>query len=136
MAFALSGIHILVVEDDADTRELLRFLLQNEGGTVTATASTQEGLSAYERSRPQVIVADIGMPDHNGYALIGRVRARDRAFGNVVPAIALTAFASSMDRDTVLTAGFQVHMAKPFEPEKLISTIVALAAKYRQHNAD
>jgi CheY-like chemotaxis protein len=136
MATALTGINVLVVEDDTDTRELLRILIQSEGGIVTATASVTEALSAYERSRPEVIVADIGMPDYNGYTLIGRVRARDREHGNVIPAIALTAYATAMDRDTVLSAGFQIHMPKPFEPDKLISAIAALAAKYRQSSAN
>src|SRR5207244_5011491 len=118
---ALKGISILVVEDDEDTRELLKVLLETQGAAVTPTASVQEALSAYDQSRPHVIVADIGMPDYNGYALIGRVRARDR--GTIVPAIALTAFTTAIDRDTVLSAGFQVHMPKPFEPGRLISVI-------------
>jgi len=81
-----------------------------------------------------VIVADIGMPQQNGYTLIGRIRGRDRDRGNIVPAIALTAFATAMDRDTALSAGFQVHMSKPFEPSRLISVIQDLAAKHGQNN--
>jgi CheY-like chemotaxis protein len=126
----LQGISILVVEDDDDTRELLKVLLETNGGHVTATSSVQEALSSYDQSRPHVIVADIGMPDYNGYTLIGRVRARDREYRNIVPAIALTAFTTAIDRDTVLSAGFQVHMPKPFEPTRLISVIADLAAKY------
>jgi len=110
----------------------LRVLLETEGSAVTAAASVQEALSAYDQARPDVIVADIGMPDYNGYALIGRVRSRDRERGNLVPAIALTAFTTAIDRDTVLSAGFQVHMPKPFEPSRLISVISELAAKYGQ----
>lgn len=127
----LKGISILVVEDDDDTRDLLKVLLETNGAAVTTTASAQEGLSAYDQSRPNVIVADIGMPDYNGYTLIGRVRARDREKGKFVPAIALTAFTTAIDRDTVLSAGFQVHMPKPFEPSRLISVIADLAAKYK-----
>jgi CheY-like chemotaxis protein len=126
----LKDISVLVVEDDDDTRELLKVLLETQGAVVTTTASVQEALSAYDRSRPNVIVADIGMPDYNGYTLIGRVRARDRGKGSMVPAIALTAFATAIDRDTVLSAGFQVHMPKPFEPDRLISVIAELTAKY------
>jgi CheY-like chemotaxis protein len=135
MTDALKGIRVLVVEDDDDTRELLKVLLETQGGAVTVTASVQEALSAYDHSRPNVIVADIGMPDYNGYTLIGRVRARDRERGNIVPAIALTAFTTAIDRDTVLSAGFQVHMPKPFEPSRLISVISELAAKYGQANS-
>jgi CheY-like chemotaxis protein len=126
----LKDISILVVEDDDDTRDLLKVLLETQGAVVTTTSSVQEALSAYDRSRPNVIVADIGMPDYNGYTLIGRVRARDRGKGSMVPAIALTAFATAIDRDTVLSAGFQVHMPKPFEPDRLISVIAELTAKY------
>jgi len=128
---ALKGISILVVEDDDDTRDLLKVLLETQGALVTATPSVMEALQAYDQSRPNVIVADIGMPDYNGYTLIGRVRARDREKGKIVPAIALTAFTTAIDRDTVLSAGFQVHMPKPFEPNRLISVIADLAAKYR-----
>jgi len=127
----LKGIHILVVEDDPDTRELLKVLLQTQAGIVTTAASVPEALSAYDTSLPHVIVADIGMPDYNGYALIGRVRARDRERGNIIPAIALTAYTTAIDRDTVLSAGFQVHMPKPFEPARLISVIADLASKYK-----
>jgi CheY-like chemotaxis protein len=131
MSEALKGISILVVEDDDDTRDLLKVLLQTQGALVTPTASVMDALQSYDQSRPDVIVADIGMPDYNGYTLIGRVRARDREKGKIVPAIALTAFTTSIDRDTVLSAGFQVHMPKPFEPNRLISVIADLAAKYR-----
>ena len=92
--------------------------------------SVQEALSAYDQARPHVIVADIGMPEYNGYTLIGRVRARDREHGQIVPAIALTAFATAIDRDTVLSAGFQVHMPKPFEPTELVHVVSKLAAEY------
>jgi len=128
----LKDISILVVEDDDDTRELLKVLLETQGALVTTTASVQEALIAYDRSRPNIIVADIGMPDYNGYTLIGRVRARDRSKGTLVPAIALTAFATAIDRDTVLSAGFQFHMPKPFEPDRLISVIAELSQKYNQ----
>ena len=96
MEGTLKGIHILVVEDDPDTRELLKVLLQMQGGAVTTAASVPEALSAYDVSPPHVIVADIGMPDYNGYTLIGRVRARDREKGSIVPAIALTAYIESL----------------------------------------
>ena len=130
----LKGIHILVVEDEDDARELLKVLLETHGGDVTVTASVQEALSAYDQSRPHVIVADIGMPNHNGYTLIAKVRARDRERGSMIPAIALTAFTTPMDRDTALSAGFQVHMSKPFEPNRLIAVILDLASKQNQND--
>lgn len=131
----LKSIKVLVVEDDPDTRELLKVLLQTNGASVTATGSVTEALTEYDASRPDVIVADIGMPDYNGYTLIGRVRARDRERGgNIVPAIALTAYTTAIDRDTVLSAGFQVHMPKPFEPADLIAVIADLNSKYKSNS--
>ena len=127
----LTGLKILVVEDDNDTRELLRILLETQGGTVSAASCVADALTSFDQSRPDVLVADIGMPDYNGYTLIGRVRARDRERGSIVPAIALTAYATAIDRDTVLSAGFQVHMPKPFDPEQLVSVIADLANQYR-----
>jgi CheY-like chemotaxis protein len=130
MELPLKEITILVVEDDPDTRELLRVLLQTNGGIVTATGSVPEALAAYDQEPPRIIVADIGMPEYNGYTLIGRVRAKDRERGAFVPAIALTAYTTAIDRDTVLSAGFQVHMPKPFEPNRLVSVIAELASKH------
>jgi CheY-like chemotaxis protein len=127
----LEGLSVLVVEDDTDTRELVRIVLQNEGASVRTASSVPEALSAYDEARPHVIVADIGMPEYNGYTLIGRIRARDRERGNsIIPAIALTAYATAIDRDTMLTAGFQVHMPKPFDPDQLVSMIADLATQY------
>jgi CheY-like chemotaxis protein len=132
MTDLLKGIRVLVVEDDDDTRELLRVLIETHGSTITATASVQQALTAYDQCVPDVIVADIGMPDYNGYTLIAKIRARDRERGSTItPAIALTAFTTAIDRDTVLSAGFQVHMPKPFEPTRLISVISELATKFR-----
>ena len=128
----LQGFTILVVEDDADTRELLRVVLETRGGKVRTASTVPEALRAYDEARPDVLVADIGMPEYNGYTLIGRVRARDRERGTrIVPAIALTAYATAIDRDTMLTAGFQVHMPKPFDPDQLVSVVATLAAEYR-----
>ncbi len=127
----LDGLEILVVEDDNDTRELLRVLLETHGGKVRTASNVADALAAYDQARPDVLVADIGMPEYNGYTLIGRVRARDREKGLLVPAIALTAYATAIDRDTVLSAGFQVHMPKPFDPGHLVSVIADLASRYR-----
>ena len=90
MDVTLGGLKLLVVEDDDDTRELLRVLLQANGANVTAVASVPEALTAYDDTRPDVLIADIGMPEYNGYTLIGRVRARDREErGRMVPAMSL-----------------------------------------------
>src|SRR5438128_11348792 len=104
MGVALKGISILIVEDDTDTRDLLRVLLESDGGLVVTAASVKEALSAYDRRRPDVIVADIVMPEYNGYTLIGWIRARSSEHGSIIADIPLIAYATSIDHDTVLYA--------------------------------
>lgn len=122
----LSGMHILVVEDEHDTRELLRFLLDREGAKVAVASSVTAAFDAIQARQPDVIVADIGMPDYNGYALIARLRTQDKAAGRLTPIIALTAYATATDRDTALASGFNAYLSKPFEPAELVSTIRSL----------
>jgi len=119
----LQGLNIFIVEDDADTRELVKVIIEMHGGKATAPASVQEALTVYSPGQFHVIIADIGMPDYNGYTLIGRIRAYDKT----TPAIALTAYATAIDRDTVLSAGFQFHMPKPFDADELVKVIRDLA---------
>ena len=123
MTERLRDRRILVVDDDNDTREMLRFILEQEGGQVTAVGSVAEALETYKRSRPQVIVADIGMPEHDGYALIAMIRDYDKELGQTTPVIALTAYTSPADEKTALAAGFQRYMSKPFEPAEVIEEI-------------
>ena len=124
----LKGIRVLVVEDDDDTRELLRVLLETQGGDVTATSCVQEALSAYDRSLPHVIVADIGMPNEDGYSLMRRVRELPAQRGGAVPAIALTAYARAEDRRRALEAGFHLHVPKPVLPSDLVLAVARLQA--------
>ena len=135
MDCALKDISILVVEDDPDTRELLKVLLQSQGGEVTTAASVPEALSAYDNSRPNVIVADIGMPDYNGYALIANIRKQEANQGRTTPVIALTAYSTPADRDTALTSGFTAYLSKPFEPQELVDTIRTLYDQHTPHKA-
>jgi len=119
----LSDLRILVVDDDRDTREMLRFILEQDAAQVIAASSVAEALESYKSSRPDVIVADIAMPEYNGYALIAQIRAHDKELGRSTPAIALTAYTSPADEATALAAGFQKYMSKPFEPAKIIEAI-------------
>jgi CheY-like chemotaxis protein len=125
---ALAGVRVLVVEDDADTRGLLRLALEGEGALVTASASSAEALAAFEAATPDVLLADIGMPDEDGYQLISRIRARSAEAGGRVPAVALTAYAAAEDRRRAMAAGFQRHLAKPVNPTALVAVLVALTA--------
>ena len=126
---ALTGLRILVVDDDADARRLLDQLLRDTGAEVTTAMSADEALGYFAKAKFDVIVSDIGMPERDGYQFMRAVRARTLAEGGRTPAVALTAFARSEDRTRALLAGYQVHMAKPIEPHELIVTIASLTGR-------
>jgi PAS domain S-box-containing protein len=122
----LRGVHILVVEDDADAREIVSTAVTDAGASVTAVGSVAEALGALREGadrRPRVVVADIGLPGVDGYALMTELRQMPADQGGELPVIAVTAYATPEDRRTALRAGFYAHLAKPFVPENLISTI-------------
>jgi PAS domain S-box-containing protein len=124
----LAGMRVLVVDDEADARELMRLVLEGYGAVVAVAASAPEALDALRRSPPAVLVSDIGMPGMDGYDLIRRVRELGAAEGGSTPALALTAFAREADRARALDAGFQAHLAKPAEPTQLAGLVANLAA--------
>lgn len=117
---------ILLVEDDSDTQELLATVLRRHGATVIAVSSSADALAEIARSKPDVIISDIGMAGESGYDLIRRVRALGPNGGGHIPAIALTAYAATRDRRRALLAGFQTHLAKPIEPDDLVAVILSL----------
>ena len=122
----LDGIHVLLVEDDDDSRKLLGTMLKRYGAKVTSTKSAAEALSVFESELPDVMISDIGMPDQDGYELIRKVRAAPADRGGKIPAIALTGYASRKDRERALAAGYHQHMAKPIEQADMIRAIAAL----------
>jgi CheY-like chemotaxis protein len=126
----LAGVHVLVVDDQADSRELIERVLRECDAEVTACASAEEALRALERERPAVIVSDIGMPGMDGYELLRRVRGMSRDRRDRIPAVALTAFARPEDRTRALRAGFLVHLAKPVEPSELVATVASIAGRF------
>jgi CheY-like chemotaxis protein len=125
----LTGLRVLVVDDEPDARDLVVSLLADANATAASAASADEALEAIRRDPPDVLVSDIGMPDRDGYQLMRAVRALPAAQGGKIPAIALTAFARSEDRTRALIAGYQVHVAKPIEPQELIVTIASLTGR-------
>jgi PAS domain S-box-containing protein len=131
-AIDLHAVRVLLVEDEADTREMLVLALVAYGATVQAAGSVPEALDALRSAVPDVLVSDIGMPGLDGYALLDAIRRDEVAEAAGVPAIALTAYAKHEDRARALAAGFQAHLAKPLEPLQLARTIRALV---RQHEA-
>ncbi|XHX76502.1 MAG: PAS domain-containing protein [Stenomitos frigidus ULC029] len=125
-AVDLKGLQVLVVDDEADMREIAAFVLEQQGAVVSTAASAQEALTALDRFTPDVLLSDIGMPDMDGYMLIQQVRSRAASDGGQIPAIALTAYAGEVDQQQALAAGFQQHLAKPIEPMILIEAIASL----------
>ncbi|TFI55950.1 response regulator [Mastigocladus laminosus UU774] len=125
----LKGVKILVVDDDADTREFTAFLLEEYGANVTAFASAAEALITFTQLQPDILLSDIGMPDIDGYMLMQQVRNLPPEEGGQIPAIALTAYAGAIDYQQALSAGFQKHVSKPVDPVKLIEVITSLVGK-------
>ncbi|MGV2287337.1 response regulator [Trinickia sp. YCB016] len=132
---ALAGLHVLIVEDEPDARELVERLLQERGATTTALDNAADALAAYQAAPPDVVVSDIGMPGEDGYEFIRKLRALEQAASErsgqsrTTPAAALTAFARSEDRRRALLAGFQTHIAKPVDPLELVVVIASLAGR-------
>ena len=128
----LAGLSVLVVDDEPDTRELIRYLLEQCDTHVTSAASAREALACLERGRFDVLVSDIGMPDQDGYTLIRRVRALPPSQGGWIPAVALTAYTRAEDRTRALRSGFNTHLAKPIEPSELLAVIAAVSKQPRE----
>ncbi len=122
----LSGIRVLVVDDDADSRDFVAFVLEQDGACVFTVSSAFEALQTLPQVKPDVLVSDISMPEMDGYMLIHQVRSWTPEQGGQIPAIALTAFARNNDQHKALKAGFQMHLSKPLNPEKLVAAIAKL----------
>ncbi len=129
----LAGVHVLVVDDDPGAREVIARILQALGARVTLAGSGPAALTLLFERKPHVLVADLGMPEMDGYALIEQIRALDPNLGGRVPAVAVTAYASAQDRLRALHAGYQNHIAKPVEPEELAAVITSLAGRSARH---
>ena len=118
-----------MVDDDSDSREVLAVQLTQRGATTSVSASADDALRKMDTFKPDVIVADIGMPDEDGYSLIRKVRNSALDHSRLTPAIALTAYAGDGNRQRALDAGYQKHISKPAEPEELALTIASLAGR-------
>ena len=122
----LSGLRVLVVDDEVDARELARRVLEAAGARVETAAGAEEALALIASFRPEVVVSDIGMPGEDGYRLLPRLRARA---DGALPAVALTAFVRSEDRTRARHAGFDEHVGKPLEPARLLAAIARAARR-------
>ncbi|MEO7496650.1 MAG: ATP-binding protein [Massilia sp.] len=122
----LTGVTVLVVDDEPDARDLIKRILSDCHASVITAASARAALAIFREGAPDVLVSDLGMPDVDGFGLLAQVRALGRANGGQVPAVALTAFARSEDRLRALEAGFAAHISKPVEPSELIATVARM----------
>jgi CheY-like chemotaxis protein len=123
----LSGLRLVVVEDEGDAREMLAAALRECGAEVREAGSAREALALIAETRPDVLISDIGLPDHDGYDLMRKVRALGPEHGGAVPAIALTGYADLEDSHAALRAGYQVHVAKPIDVPLLAQAVANLA---------
>jgi CheY-like chemotaxis protein len=131
----LNGVHVLAVDDEEDSLGLLRTVLEAAGARVTTASSGATALATLEIATPDVLVADIGMPEMDGFELIKRIRALPKADVRDVPAAALTAFARSEDRTRALRHGFEMHLAKPVDPGELVASVATLVRRSRTSKA-
>ena len=123
----LDGLRVLVVDDEADAREVMAQTLETYGASVELAESAHEALEILEHLRVDVLLADIAMPDEDGFALIRNVRASSVPGVSTIPAAAVTAFTREEHRQHALTAGFQMHLGKPFQPAELVRAVDLLA---------
>ncbi|MDX2240548.1 MAG: PAS domain-containing protein [Leptolyngbyaceae cyanobacterium bins.302] len=126
-ADSLDGIRVLVVDDEADTRDFLVAALEQFGADVTAAVSVQDALNQITQLRPHVLLSDIGMPEQDGYELIQQLRTLPPEAGGTTPAAAITAYVRGEDRNQAIQAGFQLHVPKPIDPMQLLHVVQQLA---------
>jgi signal transduction histidine kinase/ActR/RegA family two-component response regulator len=126
---SLQGLRVLAVDDEEDTREMIRAVLEHCKMEVITAASASEALEAISESRPDILLSDLGMPGEDGYSLIAKVRALPAERGGQIPAAALTAYVRAEDRVKVLRSGFQLHVSKPLEPNELVAVVANLAGR-------
>ncbi|MBD2345690.1 PAS domain S-box protein [Anabaena subtropica] len=125
----LHGVRVLVVDDEADIRDLVVYLIQQSGAEVIATASAIEALQVLKQSPLDILVCDIAMPDMDGYMLMQQVRAWSSEQGGQIPAIALSAYPGEFNQRKAIAAGFQRHLSKPVDPKDLVQAIASLLYK-------
>jgi len=129
----LEGLRVLLVDDDANTLEILSAVLAECGAQLLTAASAAEALKSLPQWKPDILICDIGMPGEDGYSLISKVRALAPEFGGQLPAVALTAYARAEDRRRALQAGFQIHVPKPVEPAELVTVVASLTGRLQRH---
>jgi CheY-like chemotaxis protein len=125
----IAGLRVLVADDEPDAREVMRAALESHGGQVVSVGSAAEALIAITNETFDALVLDIGMPGQDGYSLMRSIRRLPAASGGTIPAVAVTAYATLRERDDAIAAGFTAHMGKPFDLDRLVSTISKIASR-------
>jgi signal transduction histidine kinase/ActR/RegA family two-component response regulator len=128
-AHVLNGLRILVVDDEADTRELVATVLTRSGGEVRCSQSAADALQAFKEWQPDLLISDLAMPNEDGYSLLRKIRRLRSKRAKEIPAVALSAYASDEDRAISLSKGFQMHLPKPIEPDKLVTSVAEAAGR-------
>ncbi len=131
-SLGLKGHRVLIVDDEKDARDMLEIMLTQFGGEIRVSHSAQDALKVLEQWHPHVLISDIGMPEEDGYFLIRQIRALEFARGGGIPAIALTGYASSTERQKLLSSGYQIHLSKPVDIQQLVKAIIRLARTEKQ----
>ena len=126
---SLANVHVLVVDDEVDARELVKRLLEMAGATVSMAGSASEAIERILAARPDVLICDLGMPAQDGFSLIRQLRVLEERQESALPAVALTAYARPEDRVKALRCGFQNHLAKPVKPAELLAVVSTLAGR-------
>ncbi|MEA5542197.1 response regulator [Limnoraphis robusta Tam1] len=126
---SLQDVKIMVVEDQADARELIRLILEQQGAQVIEASSSKQALEIIKESIPDVLISDIGMPDEDGYSFLKKVRSLPQDQGGNIPALALTAYTKEEDRQQAIAAGFQMHLGKPLDITELVQAVFQLSPK-------
>jgi CheY-like chemotaxis protein len=126
---ALTGVHVVVVDDDEDARDLLRTVLAYCGALVTVAPGATEALALIERVLPDAVVCDIAMPEHDGYWFLRALRARPPDKGGAIPVLAVTAHGYLHGPDRTLPAGFDAHIRKPIDPWEMCRVLAGLARR-------
>lgn len=125
-SISVKGLRLLVVDDDADTRQILKILFELEGAKVIAVASASEALEVISQFKPDILISDIYLPDEDAYSLLPKVRYLMAAEGKEIPAIAVTGSAREEDRIYAFAAGFQTHLCKPINLDELVYEVDSL----------
>ena len=134
--YLFDGIHLLIVEDDTDSREMLKIMFGQDEMRVTAVSSAAEGFETIKKERPDILISDVGLPGEDGYSLVRRVRQLAPEAGGQIPAIALTGYASLQDRERALEAGYQEHLSKPVDIDALFELVKKLLTRGKSAEHD